>query len=157
MITYRSETLLTSKEKNLLNNILEWYKNNPQHLETFLSIIKGKSNVTCTNLDFIIHNVIDISNKYEVKLHKYTIAYFDVFCRNQKLVFYYGENNSNCFLSSLGQLNFFKWAFENNVIEYANINCDQIDQDKRLFLKNLKNQRSRQIIINDNRLIKDNE
>ncbi|ANB51015.1 hypothetical protein [Powai lake megavirus] len=157
MITYRSETLLTSKEKNLLNNILEWYKNNPQHLEAFLFIIKGKSNVTCTNLDFIIHNVIDIANKYKVKLHKYTIAYFDVFCRSQKLVFCYDENNSNCFLSSLGQLNFFQWAFKNNVIEYANINCDKIDRNKRLFLKNLKNQRSRQIIINNNRSIKDNE
>lgn len=88
MITYCSNTLLTDKEKDLLNNVLEWYKNNPQHLETFLSIIKGESNVTCTNLDFIVHNIIDIANKYEIKLHKYSTTYFDVFCRNQKLLYY---------------------------------------------------------------------
>ncbi len=60
------------------------------------------------------------------------------------------KNNSDCFLSSLAQLNFFRWSFKNNIIEYANINCDQINRDKRLYLKNLKNQRSRQIIINNN-------
>ncbi|AVG46662.1 hypothetical protein [Acanthamoeba polyphaga mimivirus] len=157
MITYRSNTLLTNKEKDLLNNVLEYYKNNPQHLETFLSVIKGESNVTCTNLDFIVHNIIDIANEYEIKLHKYSTTYFDVFCRNKKLVFYYGENNNYCFLSSLAQLNFFKWALKNNIVEYANINCDKIDRNKRLFIKNLKNQKTRLIIINDNRLIKDNE
>ncbi|BCS82607.1 hypothetical protein QLL95_gp0118 [Cotonvirus japonicus] len=129
------------KEKDLLNNVLEYYKNNPQHLETLSSVIKGRYNVTCTNLDFVVHNIIHIANEYEIKLYKYSIAYFDVFCRGKKIILLYGENNKDKLLSSLAQLNFFKWAFKNNVIEYANTNCDQINQDKRQHLKNLKNQR----------------
>lgn len=37
--------------------------------------------------------------------------------------------------TTVGQLNFFRWALENDIIKYAEENLDEIDEDMRISLK----------------------
>ena len=39
------------------------------------------------------------------------------------------ENSDMCFETTIGQLNFFKWALENNIIDYIEKNYDEIQND----------------------------
>jgi len=39
------------------------------------------------------------------------------------------KSNENLLITTVGQLNFFKWFIENNVLNYAIENIEQIDKD----------------------------
>ena len=40
--------------------------------------------------------------------------------------------------TTIGQLNFFKWAISNLIIEYINIHKNEIEEDMNQSLKNMK-------------------
>ena len=52
---------------------------------------------------------------------------FDPFCRRERIKFYYGKDQY--IVTTVGQLNFFKWALENNIIEYIKNNYANIEYD----------------------------
>jgi hypothetical protein len=70
---------------------------------------------------------------YKGQLKAYSKKNFDPFCRRERLNFYY--NNDNYITTTVGQLNFFKWAIENNVLKYINDNLDKIDIDMNINIK----------------------
>ena len=58
----------------------------------------------------------------------YSKKRFDPFCRWERIQFPYDENN---FVeTTIGQLNFFKWSLENNIIQFIEQNYDHIDEDQ---------------------------
>ena len=73
----------------------------------------------------------DVYNSYKSQLKAYNKKLFDPFCRKhstkEKFNFYYDEGKS--ILTTTGQLNFFKWAIENRIIEYVTKYYDDIKQD----------------------------
>jgi hypothetical protein len=52
---------------------------------------------------------------------------FDPFCRWERISIPY--KNGTCIETTIGQLNFFKWALENKVIDYIESNYDAIEND----------------------------
>lgn len=67
---------------------------------------------------------IYIHKSYKAKLSIYSKDYFDVFCREVKYPFFYTANKS--ITTTIGQLNFYKWCVEINLIEYIRENYDEI-------------------------------
>ena len=138
-----SENILTQNDL-LLNKLLLYYKEN-NNLTTMLNIINGESKISLRIVDWFATNyskknytVYNISknnkterfkvyNDYKLKLKAYSKKRFDPFCRWERINIPY-ENN-NCIQTTIGQLNFFKWALENNVIKYIEDNYKIIDQD----------------------------
>ena len=57
----------------------------------------------------------------------YSKKRFDPFCRWDRINIPYNENQS--IQTTIGQLNFFKWALENEVIKYIEDNYDDIEKD----------------------------
>jgi len=110
-----------------------------------LSIINGESNISLRIVDWFATNyakknftTYDIeknkSNErfkvyidYKLKLRAYSKKRFDPFCRWDRITIPYktGERIQ----TTLGQLNFFKWAIENEVIDYISTNYKEIEQD----------------------------
>ena len=74
-----------------------------------------------------------VFNDYKSQLKEVSKRHFDPFCRRERIHFYY--NKDNYILTTVGQLNFFKWAIENNVLEYINDNLKEIDYDMNLNSK----------------------
>ena len=57
----------------------------------------------------------------------YSKKKFDPFCRWERISIPY--KNGTCIETTIGQLNFFKWALENKVVDYIESNYDVIEND----------------------------
>jgi uncharacterized iron-regulated protein len=85
-------------------------------------------------------------------LKAYSKRRFDPFCRWDRInIPYKGETHIE---TTIGQLNFFKWALENGVIDYIDENYDAIEKDmnsrnstskrKELVIDNTKTRKKRE-------------
>ena len=64
---------------------------------------------------------------YKSQLKAYSKKQFDPFCRRDRIQFYYDKDNF--IITTVGQLNFFRWALEHNVLEYIKNNIKVIEED----------------------------
>jgi hypothetical protein len=111
-----------------------------------LKIITGESIISLRIVDWFVTNyskknytLYDTTNQngdnirfkvyfdYKLKLKAYSKKRFDPFCRWERISIPY--TNGTCIETTIGQLNFFKWALENKVIEYIDKNYDIIEKD----------------------------
>lgn len=139
-------TTYTSQNTLLLNNLLTFYKEG-KNMDNMLSIINGMSPISLRIVDWFTTNyakkhytVYDIKKDdndtlkrfkvyvdYKLKLRSYSKKRFDPFCRWERINIPYKDNTS--VQTTIGQLNFFKWAFENDVIKYIEENYSHIEDD----------------------------
>lgn len=146
----------------ILNNLLLFYKNK-EYLDKMLKIINGEAKISLRIVDWFVTNyakknyiVYDINNNdkierfkvyndYKLKLKAYSKKRFDPFCRWERISFPYTDNK--CIQTTIGQLNFFKWCIENNIIKYIEDNFNLIDSDM-----NTRNsiQKNKNLSINSN-------
>ena len=72
---------------------------------------------------------------YKSQLKSYSKKKFDPFCRRDRI-------NFNCndidIETTMGQLNFFKWAIDNMIIEYIIQNYEDIENDMNICYNNNK-------------------
>lgn len=138
-------TVYTTQNELLLNNLMDFYKNE-SYLNRMLKIITGESKISLRIVDWFATNyakkyytLYPIDNNqgnvirfkvyfdYKLKLKAYSKKRFDPFCRWDRISIPY--KNGTCIETTIGQLNFFKWAIENKVIEYIESNYDTIEND----------------------------
>lgn len=136
----------TTQNQLLLDNLLKYYRNNDYELmEKIIPIINGQSEISIRIIDwfvtnyakknFVIYNVekgdsirrFKVYMDYKLKLKSYSKKRFDPFCRWQRINIPY--KNNTLIQTTLGQLNFFKWALENQIIEYISKHMDTIEKD----------------------------
>lgn len=130
----------------LLNNLLDFYSDSDK-LDTMLSIINGESKISLRIVDwfatnyakkfYTLYTIEDDSESkqrrfkvyidYKLKLKAYSKKRFDPFCRWDRINIPY--KNGSFIQTTIGQLNFFKWALENDVIEYIKNNYEHIEND----------------------------
>jgi hypothetical protein len=144
---YRSTKLHTQNDL-LMNTLLEFY-NDSHNIHTMMKIINGETRVSLRIVDWFVtnyakknftvyENIItkndtDISvrfkvyNEYKLKLKAYSKKRFDPFCRWERVTIPY--NTNQCMETTIGQLNFFKWAIENKIVEYIESNFNDIEND----------------------------
>lgn len=135
----------TTQNELLLNNLMDFYKDE-KYLSRMLKIITGESKISLRIVDWFATNYAkknytlytfpDINGNiirfkvyfdYKLKLKAYSKKRFDPFCRWDRISIPY--KNGTCIETTIGQLNFFKWAIENKVIEYIEENYDTIEKD----------------------------
>jgi hypothetical protein len=111
-----------------------------------LKIITGESKISLRIVDwfatnyakkyYTLYTIQDSCNKtirfkvyfdYKLKLKAYSKKRFDPFCRWERITIPYKTGTS--IETTIGQLNFFKWALENRVIEYIEENYETIEKD----------------------------
>ena len=135
-------SIYTTQNDLLLNKLLDFYKES-DNLDKILQIINGQSKISLRIVDWFATNfakkyftVYQLSNSekrfkvymdYKLKLKAYSKKRFDPFCRWERINIPY--KNGDYIQTTIGQLNFFKWALENEVIDYINHNYDMIEKD----------------------------
>lgn len=138
--------LYTTQNDLLLNNLMEFYKNE-ENLDRMLKIITGESRISLRIVDWFSTNyakknytlyVIEendnncerrfkVYQDYKLKLKAYSKRRFDPFCRWDRIsIPYKGDKYIE---TTIGQLNFFKWALENKVVDYIDDNYETIEKD----------------------------
>jgi hypothetical protein len=130
----------------VLNNLMDFYKTN-NNLSKMLQIITGESKISLRIVDWFATNyakkyytlysiIDDVSGSerrfkvyvdYKLKLKAYSKKRFDPFCRWDRISIPFKDDK--CIETTIGQLNFFKWALENKIIEYIDENYDMIESD----------------------------
>jgi hypothetical protein len=131
----------TTQNTLLLTNLMEFY-NDDAHMKKMLSIVTGESMISLRIVDWFATNyakknytLIDQAGgkrfkvyfDYKLKLKAYSKKRFDPFCRWDRISMPYKNNTS--IETTIGQLNFFKWALENEVVQYIEDNYEQIEAD----------------------------
>jgi hypothetical protein len=115
--------------------------NESNNLDKMLQIITGKSKISLRIVDWFSTNyakkyytiyMLDskrfkVYDDYKLKLKAYSKKRFDPFCRWERISFPYIDGK--CIETTIGQLNFFKWALENKVIDYISENYAEIERD----------------------------
>jgi hypothetical protein len=141
-----SFTKYTTQNDLLMNNLMMFYKDE-EILTRMLKIITGESRVSLRIVDWFATNyakknytLIEYNNTntnvltrfkvyfdYKLKLKAYSKRRFDPFCRWDRINIPYKDGTS--IETTIGQLNFFKWAIENKVVDYIEDNYDIIEKD----------------------------
>lgn len=136
-----SKATYTTQNDLLLNNLMDFYKQD-NNMDTMLKIITGESKISLRIVDWFATNYakkyytlysIDESRRfkvyvdYKLKLKAYSKKRFDPFCRWDRISIPYKDET--CIETTIGQLNFFKWALENKVIHYIEENYETIEKD----------------------------
>lgn len=136
---------LTTQNSLLLNNLMQFY-NNKDNLHKMIKIINGESKISLRIVDWFVTNYakknftvyqlnddtednerFKVYHDYKLKLRAYSKKRFDPFCRWDRISIPYDE--TSYMETTIGQLNFFKWAIENNIIEFIENNYPLIEND----------------------------
>ena len=135
------------KQNDILSNkLLDYYKKDDNNnMNKMLGIINGESRISLRIVDWFATNyakkhytVYHIGSGENIKRFKVYVDYklnlkayakrrFDPFCRWERITIPYEKDKY--IQTTIGQLNFFKWALENNVIEYIENNYSEIEVD----------------------------
>jgi hypothetical protein len=70
---------------------------------------------------------INVFLSYKEQLRAYSKKQFDPFCRRNRINFYFNE--SEFITTTVGQLNFFRWSIQNNIIKYIMEHYKEIEVD----------------------------
>jgi len=134
----------TTQNDLLLNNLIKFYQKD-NNLDKMLKIITGESRISLRIVDWFATNYakkyytlyilkdemntrrFKVYDDYKLKLKAYSKIRFDPFCRWDRITIPYKDNSM--IETTLGQLNFFKWALENKVIEYIENHYETIEKD----------------------------
>jgi hypothetical protein len=138
----------TTQNDLLLKNLMVFYNtDHNDNLDKMLKIITGESKISLRIVDwfatnyakkfytlYVIEQTIDnvarrfkVYDDYKLKLKAYSKKRFDPFCRWDRISIPY--KNGTFIETTIGQLNFFKWALENKVVDFIEDNYDTIEKD----------------------------
>jgi hypothetical protein len=133
-----------TSDDELMVKLMKFYEEEC-NLNQALPIICGTSNLSLRSLDWFVTNyskqynisygikkrnetrIFLVHNSYHMQLKTWSKRQFDPFCRRQRIYFEYAPNEG--IETTVGQLNFFKWAVENKVIDYVEKHYDEIVAD----------------------------
>ena len=131
----------TTQNDLLMTNLMKFYEED-NNLEKMLKIINGESPISLRIIDWFATNYakkfftvyeVGVNRRfkvymdYKLKLKAYSKRRFDPFCRWDRISIPYG--NGTFIQTTIGQLNFFKWALENGVVAYIEAHYATIEDD----------------------------
>lgn len=121
---------------NILLDVLKSKKNNKNKIS--LRLINWFIIYYCKNNDIYVpntHKLIYIEYKAELfQVHKIS---FDPFCRHNRINFIYNDKGESI-ITTIGQLNFFKWFVQNNIMVYIKQHYEQLLEDMNNYF-NVRN------------------
>ena len=134
------------KQELIVSSLQEFFTN-PGQLEVILPILQGKSPISLRLIDWFAtnyakkHNVSYILNQrqflvyfhYKRELKAYSKRLFDPFCRRERIMFQ--VRGHEAFVTTVGQLNFFRWALEKDIIPYIQENLEAIEKDMNVSMR----------------------
>jgi hypothetical protein len=143
-ITYLLDIINSSS--NISLRIIDWFVTNYSKKNYVIIPVKkarcknGEKLTNKTKKKDINYVDVDVNVflNYKAQLKAYSKKYFDPFCRRERVSFKYNETDS--ILTTVGQLNFFKWAIENGIMDYIKDNLNIIEEDMN---KNIKKAHSK--------------
>jgi hypothetical protein len=144
--TTTSKNRVQCKQDLVIAWLQEFYTH-PGHLEILLPILKGESPMSLRLIDYFVTNYAKKNNTsyilgtrqflvyfhYKRELNAYSKRLFDPFCRRERIMFQ--ARGHEGFVTTVGQLNFFRWAIEKQILPYIAEHREAIEKDMNSTLK----------------------
>jgi len=135
------------KQDQVVSWLQEFYSESG-HLEKLLPILKGTSPISLRLVDYFVTNYAKKMNtsfpqsgrhflvyfNYKRELNAYSKRLFDPFCRRERILFQ--ARDVEAFQTTVGQLNFFRWFIEKEILEFLTEHRDIVEKDMNATLKN---------------------
>jgi hypothetical protein len=151
---------ITSLE-NMIIKSLETFYEDDCNINLLISIINFESTISIRLIDHFVtkysknnkinyklkeNNVeqtFNIYTSYKQQLKGFQKKHFDPFSRGDRIPYFMGDK---CVITTIGQLNFFKWFISKKVYEYVLMNHDLIEWDMNNKNKNEKTKTKKKIL-----------
>jgi hypothetical protein len=128
------------KQELIIQSLQNFYMNRSD-ISEILEILEGTSAMSLRLIDWFVtnyakqHNISYIHKQqdffvyidYKNQLKAYSKKLFDPFCRRERILFQ--MTNIPAFITTVGKLNFFRWAIEKGVIDYIKLNLATVEKE----------------------------
>ena len=126
-------------KQELIVNSLQRFYSSCQDIPEVLKLLEGTSDISLRLIDWFVtnyskqHNISYILQgqeflvytNYKSQLKAYSKKLFDPFCRRERIMFQI--QGYPLFQTTVGKLNFFRWAIEKGVLDYIKLNLPKIE------------------------------
>jgi len=134
--------------RELLVLSLQRFYSTRTDIHNLVPILKGEGDVSLRLIDWFVTNYAKKNHvsymlnsqefvvylNYKSQLKAFSKKLFDPFCRRERILFQCG--NLEPFETTVGQLNFFRWAFEKDILRYIRENIADIVREEKLARAN---------------------
>jgi hypothetical protein len=133
---------------------LQTFYSNRTDLQEIMELLQGTSIISLRLIDWFVTNYAKrhtigyilggqefmVYMSYKSQLKAYSKKLFDPFCRRERIMF--SLPGTEQFVTTVGKLNFFRWAIEKNVIEYLKKHRETVETEMNTHMKQLSRSRS---------------
>lgn len=110
---------IINNEDQISLRLLNWFAMKHSATMESLEIIDEDGN----------HELFDVKISYRARLNTHSKKYFDPFRRGRRFDYYYDSRNADKFVeTTLCQLNFFRWLFLHDLMDYVDDQFDHLKQ-----------------------------
>jgi hypothetical protein len=140
------------KQELIINSLQKFYSDRNDK-DDIMKLLEGTSVISLRLIDWFVtnyarqHTISYILNSqeflvymnYKSQLKAYSKKLFDPFCRRERIMFQIPGHEQ--FLTTVGKLNFFRWAIEKGVINYIQMNLAKIEKEMNASTREINNLR----------------
>jgi hypothetical protein len=141
-------------KQELIIMSLQTFYSNRTDLQEIMELLQGTSIISLRLIDWFVTNYAKrhtigyilggqefmVYMSYKSQLKAYSKKLFDPFCRRERIMF--SLPGTEQFVTTVGKLNFFRWAIEKNVIEYLKKHRETVETEMNTHMKQLSRSRS---------------
>lgn len=141
-------------KQELIVMSLQTFYSNRKDLPEILELLQGTSAISLRLIDWFVTNYAKrhsigyllggqefmVYMNYKSQLKAYSKKLFDPFCRRERIMF--SLPGIPAFITTVGKLNFFRWAIEKQIIEYLKTHFDTVETEMNAHMKQLSRSRS---------------
>jgi hypothetical protein len=136
------------KPEMVISSLQKFYTSHPE-IDKVIAYLNGEAPLSLRIIDWFVtkysrKNFIRyplngqeflVYLSYKGQLKAYSKQYFDPNCRRERIMFKIPDYDQ--FMTTIGKLNFFRWALESNILQYIEQHEDEIRKGYNVYLKDL--------------------
>jgi hypothetical protein len=143
------------KPELVISSLQRFYSDHPE-IKKVLTYLNGEAPLSLRIIDWFVtkysrKNFVRyplngqdflVYLSYKGQLKAYSKQYFDPNCRRERIMF--KIPNHDQIMTTIGKLNFFRWALESKILEYIEIHEEEIRTGYNAFLKETTQKQEKQ-------------
>jgi hypothetical protein len=137
----RKKKKIECKPELIISSLHTFYSTCP-YIDKIMPYLVGDTTISLRLIDWFVTNYCRkffvgyplngqeflVYLSYKSQLRAYSKQLFDPNCRRERILFEIPGREP--FLTTVGKLNFFRWAFESNVLQYIEDNLETIEKER---------------------------
>jgi hypothetical protein len=134
------------KQELIISSLQRFYSQR-EDIDEIVELLKGTSEVSLRLIDWFVTNYSKAHNtsymlngqefavymNYKNQLKAYSKKLFDPFCRRERILFQVPKHEA--FLTTVGKLNFFRWALEKGILDHIKLHQQDIEKEMNAAMK----------------------